>query len=433
MKIRATAMALVGMAFLVSTFPFTGLEGQEPQTLSLQEVFRLARERSPRIRAATEMVEVARAREPGAGLLPDPTLRVGVMNLALPELSATMPASMAPTVQAMQRFPIPGKLSLREEMARQATEMDRAASQEVWWEVRTGAATAFYQIYQVDRQIEVMEETLGFLEDFETVARAMYAAGTGRQADVLRANVDVARIEADIERMRAMRIGAASRLNSILDRPSETPVPGPALPPLASTVPDRATLGEWALESRPALSKVRAELARASTRRALAEKEIWPDFTVGLQYGLGRMAGDYRSMGGASVGFSIPLYAGRRQHKVRDEAAAAERAVRAELDQALALLDARIVETLANLDQARTLIRLYREEILPQARATVESSFSSYRVGAVDFTTLVDAQMAVNRFEGEFFALLAAYGNGLAHLEMTIGRDLPVTGELLGE
>ena len=192
-------------------------------------------------------------------------------------------------------------------------------------------------------------------------------------------------------------------------------------------------LREWALESRPVLAEMRTELDRAGTRKALAEKDIWPDLTVGLQYGLGRMAGDYKSMGGASVGFSIPLYAGRRQFKARDEAAAMEGMVRARFDNALALVDARVGEVLANLEQARALIRLYREEILPQARATVESSLSSYRVGAVDFMTLVDAQMAVNRFEGEYFGLLASYGTSIAQLEMTIGRDLPVTDELLVE
>ena len=103
------------------------------------------------------------------------------------------------------------------------------------------------------------------------------------------------------------------------------------------------------------------------------------------------------------------------------------------MDNGLAVVDARVGEVLANLGQAKTLIRLYREEILPQARATVESSLSSYRAGAVDFMTLVDAQMALNRFQGEYYGLLAAYGTGLAQLEMTIGRDLPVTDELLVE
>jgi outer membrane protein TolC len=384
---------------------------QDPPGLKLEEVLELAREVSPRVRAALEMVEAARAREPGAGLLPDPNLQVGVMNLALPEFSATMPASMAPTFQAMQRIPIAG----------------------VWWEVRTEAASAFYRIYQIDGQVEVMQRTLELLGDFQAVARSMYEAGSGRQADILRANVEIARMEAEIERMMAMRAAAGSHLNAILNRPSETLVPLPALDPLPASVPERAVLRNWALESRPVLGSHRGEVERAGTRRLLANREIWPDLTVGIQYGLGRMAGDLKSMGGASVGFSIPLYAGRRQMKVRDEAAAMESAARARFEHAFAVVDAQIGAGLADLEQNRTLIRLYREEILPQARATVESSLSSYRVGAVDFMTLLDAQMALNRFEGEYFGLVAAYGSTIARLEMTIGRDLPVTDELLLE
>jgi outer membrane protein TolC len=145
------------------------------------------------------------------------------------------------------------------------------------------------------------------------------------------------------------------------------------------------------------------------------------------------MAGELKSMGGASVGFSIPLYAGRRQKKTRDEAAALESVARARFDQSFAMVDAQIGAVLADLNKARTLIRLYREEILSQARATVESSLSSYRVGAVDFLTLLDAQMALNRFEGEYFSLVAAYGRDIAALEKTIGRALPVTEQLLLE
>ena len=39
------------------------------------------------------------------------------MNLGLPDLSTSMPASMAPAIQAMQMFPFPGKLSLQGNIA----------------------------------------------------------------------------------------------------------------------------------------------------------------------------------------------------------------------------------------------------------------------------------------------------------------------------
>jgi outer membrane protein TolC len=88
-------------------------------------------------------------------------------------------------------------------------------------------------------------------------------------------------------------------------------------------------------------------------------------------------------------------------------------------------VDARIGELLAELARVRSLVDLYSDEVLPQADANVESSFASYRVGDVDFMTLVDAQMTANRYEQEYYTLLADHGRAVAQLELTVGRDLP--------
>ncbi|MBT8396984.1 MAG: TolC family protein, partial [Gemmatimonadetes bacterium] len=275
--------------------------------------------------------------------------------------------------------------------------------------------------------------TLSLLEDFETVALSRYGAGTGPQADVLRAGVAAARMEADIERLSALRRGAESKLNAVVNQSADTPLPSPELPNLPADLPSLAALTEWAFETRPALQGMELAAERATSNRRLAEKAIWPDLTVGLHYALGRMEGDPTNMGGASVGFSVPLYAGKRQRKLREEATVLESLAAVRLEEARTLVNASINQTLAELDRARNLLRLYREDILPQARAGVESSLASYRVGALDFMALVDAQMAVNRFDGEYFDLLADYGSAVAQLEQTIGRDLPVSGDFILE
>jgi len=133
------------------------------------------------------------------------------------------------------------------------------------------------------------------------------------------------------------------------------------------------------------------------------------------------------------IGFSLPIFAGRRQLRMRDEAEAMEQMARAELSEMQAGVEARIGELLADLERTRSLVRLYRTEILPQADANVQSAFSSYRVGAVDFMTLVDAEMTANRFESELYGLMSDYGRSIADLEMTVGRELPVTGETIAE
>ena len=408
-------------------------ESPRDSTLTLTDVLALARSDNPRIRAAFHQVQASKAREPEAGTLPDPMFEVGVMNLAFPEFSADMPASMAPSFQLSQHFPMAGKRGLQRTLAGQASQALQEGSEEVWWQVRREVSGAFFALYQVDRQLEVLGETLELLRDFETVARSLYASGNGRQADVLRATVEVARMDAEIQGMQAMRKAGAASLNALLDRSADTPVPSPSLPGLPQGVPELQTLTQWAQETRPRLRAMSWGVEQAATMEELAKRSIWPDITVGVQYGLGRMAGDYKSMGGAMVGFGLPIHSGKRQYAARDEAQALRLSAEASLEDARAEIGAEIAMELAELDRSRSLLSLYREEILPQARATVESSLNAYRAGTVDFMTLVDAQMALNRFQGEYFALVSSYGTSLSALEMTVGREIPSADPLILE
>jgi outer membrane protein, heavy metal efflux system len=409
------------------------LAAAQARTLALHEVYELARERNPMLHASRAAADAVATQEPSAGLPPDPEIQLGVMNASLPGLQVDMPGAMLPSVQAMQMIPFPGKLRLGGEIARQSTAMARTETEETWWEVRADAAMAFYEIYQADRQVAVMEETLDWLRQLEEVATAMYSVGGGRQSDVLRAGVEVARMQADIARMRAMRTAAAARLNAVLDRPADTAIPAVSFAGLPRDLPAADELQRWAEESRPVLERARIGVARARTRESLARRELWPDLTLGVQYGQRPSEMGTERMGSLMVGFSVPVFAGQRQMQMRREAAAMEQMARADLTGTRARVGARIAELLAELDRARTLVVLYRTEVLPQAEATVASAFSSYRVGRVDFMTLVDAQMTLNQYGQELYELLAEYGRMVAELEMAIGRELPPTTTTLGE
>lgn len=411
----------------VSTPP---AEGQ----LSLTEVYELARERNPMLRASSAMADAVETRAASAGLPPDPTLQLGIMNFSVPGFETDMANSMAPSIQVMQMVPFPGKLGLSAQIAEQSTEMARAGADEKWWDVRTMAGTAFFAIYEIDEKLAVMRETLGLLEDFQQVAQAMYSSGTGRQSDVLRANVEVARMDAEIQKMVAMRKVAVARLNAVLNRPAETAVPRTVLPAFPASSAEPGTLRSWAEETRPMLLRSKTGVEQAETRQDLARRQIWPNFSLGLQYGQ-RDAGAMGTsrMGSAMIGFSVPIFAHSRQLRQRDEAAAMRSMAEAELIAARADVDARIGELLAELERVRTLLDLFRNEVIPQAEANVESAFTSYRVGSVDFMTLVDAQMTANRYEQELYTLMADYGRAITNLERTVGRELPADTDTTAE
>ena len=124
------------------------------------------------------------------------------------------------------------------------------------------------------------------------------------------------------------------------------------------------------------------------------------------------------------IGASLPIYAKSRQYQLREEANAMRAMAAADLAAMRAETRGAVGEAYANLLRSRRLADLYRSSVLPQAEATVTSSLASYRVGTVNFMTLLDAQMTLNQYRQELFTLEADEGKAWADLEMLTGRVL---------
>jgi outer membrane protein TolC len=225
--------------------------------------------------------------------------------------------------------------------------------------------------------------------------------------------------------MQAMRQSMAARLNALLDRPTESRVGQPALPVFPDALPSRASLDSLALGNRPMIRAGLEEVRAAEAAEQLARKEIWPDLQVGAQYAQrgGEMGGTER-MGSLMIGASVPIFARSRQYRMRDEMGAMAQMAQADVAQMRAETRGKIGEAYANLSRARNLAQLYRSTVLPQAEATVASALAAYRVGTVDFMTLLDARMTVNTYRQELHTLDADQGKAWAELEMLIGRAL---------
>ena len=129
-------------------------------------------------------------------------------------------------------------------------------------------------------------------------------------------------------------------------------------------------------------------------------------------------------MGSLMIGASLPIFARSRQYQMREEARAMRQMAVAELAMLRAETRAQIADAYASLIRARSLTSLYVTTVLPQAQAAVTSALAAYRVGGVDFMTLLDNQMSVNEYRQELFALQAEQGKAWAELEMLLGREL---------
>jgi len=419
---RGILLQFLGLG-IVAPFLVAQTRADSTAPLTLGEVFRTLETRSPRFEAARQMAYAAEARIKPASTLPDPEIQFGLMNRNFPGLGLQDPLGMN-QVQLMQMVPIAGQLGLAGRAAQDQAGAASARAAEVGWELRARAAMVFYDLYQLDRTIEVGLATQVLLRDIATTARTMYSVGQGRQADVLRAQVEIDRMSEEVARMRAMREAAAARLNALLDRPSDTPVPTPTLPRFPDELAPADSLERLALAGRPMLAAGQLEVSASLAGERRARREIWPDLQVGVQYGQRPMATGTDRMVSLMLGFSVPIWAGRRQLQMRRETQAMRASAEAELRAMQAETRGRLGELIAQVRQSRSLRELYTTTILPQAEATVSSALSAYQAGEVDLPMLLDARMTVNRYRQQVFQLDADEGAALAELEMLLGQAL---------
>lgn len=420
-----SAVATLGQDLTVSARSVSRpeLPRGDSAALRLSPLYELASRSSPQRDAARALARAAEARVAGAKRPPDPELQLGFMNRSLPSLAPMDPLGMT-QLQLMQMIPVAGKLSLAGNVASAQSEAARERADDVGWDVRSRVAMAFYELYQTDHSLAVAIDTRRLLEDIAKTAQAMYAVGDGRQTDVLKARVEIAKMTEDVVRMRTMRVASTARLAGLLDLAPDSTLASPVLPAFPNELPTLDSLLALADAARPMIRAGRSDLRAADASATLAAREIWPDLQVGVAYG--QRAGEMGTerMGSLMVGASLPVFAGSRQRKMRDEAEAMRAMAFADLQAMRAETRARVAELYANLVRARNLAQLYRTTILPQARAAVTSSLGSYRVGEVNLMTLLDNEMTVNRYSQELFALDAEQGTTFAELEMLVGREL---------
>jgi len=413
----ALLAAVFGVLALAA--PASSLRAQD---LVLGDLYRDVTHASPRAEAARAMARAARARVAQAKLPPDPALQFGVMNYALPGLRP-MDALGMTQLQLMQMLPVAGKLQLAGRVADAQASAAAMRATNVDWELRSEAARSFYELYATERALVIARQALRTLQNISATTQSLYRVGEGRQADVLRAQVEIARMVEDTIRMRAERTAMTARLNGLLYRAPETELASPVLPRFPSSVPPLDSLERLAPDSRPLVRAAADEVEAARSSERLARREIWPDLQLGAQYGRQTSQGGER-MGSVMIGATLPIFARSRQLRMREEAAAMRQAASGDL--AAMIVETRTMLTVAyaDLGQARRLTALYRTTVLPQANAVVGSALAAYRVGSVDFMTLLDNQMAAYRYGRELATLEADEGKAWAELERLTGREL---------
>jgi outer membrane protein TolC len=367
--------------------------------------------------AARLRADAASERISQAGALPDPQLTLGLVNRPLDGFGTGEPMTMN-MIGLSQTFPWPGKLGYSQDRARYLASAETRSAAEAEATLASRVKTIYYELAAMDRAIAIMERTRELLRDFFRVSQTKYAVGESVQQDVLRAQVAVAQMTEDITSLSQRRVAMAARLNALLGRDAGTPIGELDLPAIGGEVASVDSLLAIASQQRPALQAAYDRARAAAAGYQQARRELYPDFMISLSYG---QRPQYNDMGTVMIGVSLPIWAGSKQLPLRQEMQdmkAVETAMAKDLYNETV---AELTEARAEAERTRVLGTLYATAILPQSKAAVESALSAYRVGRVDYMTLVENEMTVNRYEIALVQLAAEYHQAVARIDALLG------------
>ncbi len=329
---------------------------------------------------------------------------------------------------ASQKIPWWGKRSLRGQVVQAEANAASLDVADARLQLTQAAQLAFFDYYLVHRQLELNYANFRKLEELQTSARRQYEANLVMQQDVLQAEVELAeaaRRQIELERIRRT---AVARLNTLVHRPPDCPVPPPPknLAVVGTPAPSEL-LRHIAIQQRPDLGASRSKLQADSASLALSYKEFYPDFEI-----MGRFdrfwqptstQGDLQ--GQVGVNMNVPIYLEKRRAAAR-EAMFELSKQRSEYEQRVDDVNQEVEAAYAQVVEMAEIVRLYTERTLPAARQNVASAQSDYVANRGDFLRLVSAQRQQLMLQEKHEEAVAGYLSRLAELERVIGGPAPM-------
>jgi len=381
----------------------------------LAEYVRYAEQHNPKLKQALTRYQAALAKVPSASAWADPRLTYGYF--ARPVETRTGPQEMR--FSAAQTFPWKGKLDLKGRIAQQEAEVEGQRYEAVRRSLIFEVKAAYYDCYFLERAIAVTEENLRLLAHLEEVGRTRYRGGTGEHAPVIKAQVELGRLEDQLRSLRQQRRPTAARLNAALGRAATAPIAVPDSLPMAALDLDEEGLKARLQAANPMLQMRQVQAQAQSLGVELAGKQFYPDLTVSLDYIHIGDRGENPLMAMASI--NLPLWrssyeAGERAAKLNHQAALQgvadeENRLAAELE--LALYKQR---------DAQSRSALYQDSLLPKAEQALNVTQRAFAADRSDFLAVIDAQRTLLEFQLAFERAWTDQALHWAEIEKLVGE-----------
>lgn len=375
----------------------------------------------PELAQARAEVRAAQERVPQAESWPDPMLQVGVQNDSFNTWQVGKMETSWVLFMASQTIPFPGKPGLRREIANVEVTTRRLAAERARLTTIADVRRAYVALQLARARIELLAKLSGLLGQAVEVALARYEAGDGPQSDMLRARLELARLEQQQVVLQADEALQVAAINRLRGRPLNEKVVTRPLAQLAFPLPpDEDEAARRSVETSPEYLAARAGVDGAQRIRELNQRQYLPDLSVGAGV---MVRGALMPMWTVTLGVPLPVFVGTKQSRAVAEADATIESTSRGAETVEQLLRLRTTQRLATWRALANVWRSYKERLLADAEATAAATLTQYRIGKVPFASVLEAtSVTITLVDASYGVLVDAWKLAIAQDELSLAE-----------
>ena len=370
--------------------------------LSLDEALSYALNHEPWLKASQYQQAAEQAQSIAAGSLPDPVLTLGLMGVPTDGFALDQEGMTQLSIGVSQMFSRGDSLALKQQALAQSAQQHPWLRADRLAQVKTIVIESWLNAYRAQRSIALIEQDKALFSQLIDITESSYASSLGktRQQDIIRAQLELTRLEDKLVMLAQQLESAKKRLSqwlpmSMLTQPVSTK--NTAIEPLISftTLEFEALMS--LLMAHPAIVAIDQTVTAKQTEIALAKQSYKPQFGVNMGYShrgdtpMGDSRADLLSVG---VSIDLPLFTSNRQDQQVNAAIATAEAVKTQKLIALQKLKGMYFKEFSQLMQLQKRDTLYQTKLLPQMAEQAQATLNAYTRDDGDFSEVMRARIS---------------------------------------
>ena len=354
-----------------------------------------------------------------AGELPDPQLTTELLQFPLDRPGFQQDEMTQIQLGLRQTFPRGDSRQYRSQQQRAQAGVKKALAGNRKKEIIREARNAYLQLVLEHRRQAVLEDSRDLFENLVAMTERSSASGMVSRQDVMRAELELERLEDRILEARQRRDRARASLARWIGEAVYRPLPDGGFPEL----PDWK---DQDLTDHPRLAASRARIRASDQAVSLAEEAYKPEWSVQIGYGLRtNTAVANRHRLGAMVSVDLPLFTGNRQDRRLSARQSEREAAVRQRDETQLALEREVNAAMADRERLRERDTRYRDRLLEVANANAEAAEKAYSAGTTDFTALMEARLLALETRLESLRITMERKQARAQLLYLLGEDTP--------